>query len=95
MEEVLDECLVFLKKTYIPTAAGAGFLMNPRMCRVMLSDSEEGESYSIQFNVKNTDTLNYWMEHEGSALNHALVSRFGEKVVGFSTLLEEIDWEND
>jgi hypothetical protein len=40
--------------------------------------------------VKNIDTLNYWMEQEGNLLNKILVGKFGQSVVGFSTLLDEI-----
>lgn len=93
-KEVLAECVEFLKKNYIPQAASGGFLMEPRMSKVLDSAADTaGESYSIQFRVKNTDTLNYWMEHEGRALHRDLLSRFGQKIAGFSTLLEEIDWE--
>lgn len=95
-KEVVAECVEFLKKTYIPHATAGGFLMNPRMSRVLDSmGNTEGESYSIQFHVKNTDTLNYWLEHEGRTLHRDLLSRFGQKIAGFSTLLEEIDWEKE
>ena len=43
------------------------------------------------FNVKNVDTLNYWIEHEGQHISKRLVERFGDKVAGFTTVLEEID----
>jgi len=37
--------------------------------------------------------LNFWLQNEGNNLHRALVARFGHKIAGFSTLLEEIDWE--
>jgi len=43
--------------------------------------------------VKNIETLNYWLEKEGTALHRQLTDKFGQQVVGFSTLLEEIAWE--
>lgn len=89
--DVVEECLVFLKSTYIPAAASSGFLLKPRLCSIITGDEEEGKSYSLQFHVKNTDTLHYWMEQEGCKLQDKLVNRFGAKVTGFSTLLEEID----
>lgn len=81
----------FLKNEYIPAAVSSGSLSNPRLSKVLIADTEEGESYSLQFHVKNTETLNSWIETEGRMLHHALGMRFGTKVAGFSTLLEEID----
>jgi hypothetical protein len=49
-------------------------------------------NFSVQFHVKNVDTLNYWIETEGRLLHQDLVNRFGRKIAGFSTLLEEIEW---
>lgn len=94
-KEILSECTDFLKKVYIPVAAASGVLTQPRMSRVLSGANEEGESICIQFRVKNTGMLNFWLEREGSLLQEKMMSRFKEKAVGFSTLLEEIDWEND
>jgi hypothetical protein len=39
------------------------------------------------------DTLNFWLQNEGNLLQKDLVNRFGYKIAGFSTLLEELDWK--
>ena len=83
----------YLKKQYIPKAVESGFLQRPCLRRVMQAEEGEGISFSVQFHVKNVDTLNFWLQNEGNNLHRALVARFGHKIAGFSTLLEEIDWE--
>lgn len=90
-KEILEECLAFLREHYIPKAAKSGFLHSPRLMRVMNQGEDEGVSLSVQFHVKNVDTLNYWLQKEGAAIHKALTGRFGQRLVGFSTLLEEID----
>ncbi len=90
---ILEEGMTYLKEVYLPRASESGFLQNPLLRRI-LSEEEEGVSFSVQFHVKNVDTLNFWLENEGQILHQELVSRFGSKIVGFSTLLEEIDWKN-
>ncbi|MDD2437451.1 MAG: DUF4286 family protein [Massilibacteroides sp.] len=90
---IWDEGVTFLKEVYLPRASSSGFLLNPILRRVLSSDEEEGVSYSVQFHVKNVDTLNFWLENEGCALHQELAARFGTKIAGFSTLLEEIDWK--
>lgn len=91
--DILDECVEYLKKSYIPRAAASGFLMNPYLRRILKDEAEEAASFAVQFHAKNFETLEYWMQSEGKALQQDLLSRFGSKVVGFSTLLEEINWE--
>lgn len=90
-KEIHDECLDYLKTNYIPAATASGFLQSPLLLRVMHTAEEEGFSYSVQFRVKNADTLQYWLEKEGSALQGALVNRFGHQIAGFTTLLEEVE----
>lgn len=92
-EEIREECLRYLKKEYIPQASGSGFLRMPKLMRVMTAPEESGASYSLQFRVKNVETLQYWLEQEGTALQHTLTRRFGQKLAGFTTLLEEITLE--
>ena len=89
---VIEEGLVYLKTVYIPKASSGGFLLNPLLRRVIQNKEEEGVSFSVQFHVKNVDTLNHWLDIEGMTLQKELVKRFGHKVAGFTTLLEEIDW---
>ena len=92
-QQAIAECLDFLKKEFIPAAARSGFLQAPRLRHILPYEEGEGESYEVQFMVKNIETLNYWLEKEGAALHRQLTDKFGQQVVGFSTLLEEIAWE--
>jgi len=92
-KSVADEVIIYFKNIYMPQAAASGFLLSPRMRRIIMEDESEGVSYSIQFHVKNADTLNFWLESEGRAMQKSLVAKFGHNVNGFTTLLEEIDWE--
>lgn len=90
-DDVLDDYIRFMKETYISTAAGSGFLYEPRFCRIHAQHEESGSSYSLQFKVKNVDTLNHWFSTQGQELQEKLTERFGNKAMGFVTLLEEID----
>lgn len=91
--DIQEECLEHLKKIYIPKAIASGFLYNPYLRRILQNEETEGQNFSVQFHVKNVDTLNYWLQNEGAAIQQELISRFKTKVVGFTTLLEEIDLE--
>lgn len=91
--DITDDCLDYLKGTFIRQATASRVMQSPKIHRVLpneTSDSQSG-SYAIQFNVKNIDTLNYWIEHEGQHISKQLISRFGNKIAGFTTVLEEIE----
>ncbi len=94
-KEVADECLAYLRTIFIPDAIAGGFLRQACLRKVMQTRPEEGDSYAVQFHVKNVETLEHWLDREGKAIHDRLVQRFGNRVAGFTTLLEEIDWENE
>ena len=86
-----DNFIAWLKENYIPVALRRGELSQPQLCRVMTTEECEGSSLSLQFHVKDVETLSRWYDEAGVELSEALVARFGDKVVGFNTLLEVID----
>ncbi len=83
--------IAWLKKNYIPMALRREELSEPQLCRVITTGEESGSSLSLQFHVRDTEALSLWYEEVGVELAEALVSRFGDRVVGFNTLLEVID----
>lgn len=89
-DELCDDYIRFIKETYVIRAVNSGFLHEPRFARIHAQHEESGTSYSLQFKVKNVDTLNHWYATEGEALQKELTARFGNKALGFVTLLEEI-----
>ena len=91
--DIAEACLDYLKRCYLPQATQSGVMFSPKIHKILPYDdaSAQSDSYAIQFNVKNVDTLNYWIEHEGQGISKQLVEHFGNKVVGFTTVLEEID----
>ena len=92
VESGLEESFIaWLKETYIPSALRREALSRPQLCRVVPPEECEGSSFSLQFHVKDSDTLSAWYRETGAGLQEALVSRFAEQVAGFSTLLEVIE----
>lgn len=90
-DDVCDKYIRFMKEYYIVKAANSGFLHEPRFARIHAQHEESGSSYSLQFKVKNLDTLNHWYAAEGEALQKEITTHFGNRALGFVTILEEID----
>ena len=90
-ESVHLQAVGFLKSEYIPKALESGLMQFPRLTKIFTDGKEEGHSYSVQFSVADIEKLEQWNSQTGSALNTALIGRFFDKIVGFSTLLQEIE----
>jgi hypothetical protein len=90
---IWDESLAFLRQEYIPKAMADGKLQKPMLSRVMRTDENEGISVALQFHVADEETLSAWFDETGHELHHQLLRRFGNAMMGFSTLLEELDCE--
>ena len=90
-KKAAPEALDYLRDTYIPSVLISNQFSNPRLCRVLGSDDDEGENYSLQFEVESIEILEKWYAEKGRALHEALISRFGEQVAAFATLLQPID----
>lgn len=81
--------LIWLQEYYLPEVEKQGMLHAPRILRV-LSHRDDGESYSVQFEVEDSARLHRWHQEQGVKLNEELLKTFQDKVVGFPTLMEVI-----
>lgn len=83
--------IAYMKNTYIAEAVTDKLLTNARLCKIHSQELPEGQSYSVQFSFDSLDDLDNWDKNKGIKLNEELVNHFQDKIVGFSTLLEEIE----
>lgn len=89
-DAVQDEFIDFLKGYYVPLSLKSGLLSNATLSKIERQHEESGVSYALQFKTNGIDTLNKWVEETGEGLSLEMSRRFGTKVGGFVTLLEEI-----
>ncbi len=90
-DSVVNDYISYMKSFYIPEAQENGFLLFSCFARIQSQYEDSGVSFSLQFKVKNSDTLIYWQQNMGMELTGKLNGKFGNKVLSFSTVLEEID----
>ncbi len=83
--------VIWVHQVYMPRALEQGKMSKPKLLRVLSHKDEATECFSVQFNVESTADLHTWYTQSGSKLNEELVKMFGDRVVGFSTILEEIE----
>ncbi len=90
-DDIYEQYISYMKDIYITEAANSGFLFEPRFSRIHAQHEKGGTSFSLQFRVKNVDTLNHWFAVQGQELHNKLTTRFNNKAVGFVTLMDEIE----
>ncbi|BES63385.1 DUF4286 family protein [Dysgonomonas capnocytophagoides] len=89
-DSIHDECLIYLKERYIPKAIESKILEQPLLAKIEAQHEEHGVSYAMQFKTTDIDTLDSWAKTTGQELQQEMNNRFGSKIAGFVTLLEEI-----
>lgn len=83
--------VLFLKEHYIPKATESGLFTDPRLLLIRSQHNGEGINYSLQFTAKDMQAVDEWFQQVGDNLNRTLTVRFGNDVLGFVTLLDEVN----
>jgi len=82
--------VIWVQETMLPAIEKDGLLSQPRLMRILNHHDEETECFSLQFAVPDSATLHKWYVQQGQQLGEELKRTFEGRIVGFSTLMEEI-----
>ncbi len=85
-EEAHDEWLAWMKETHIPDVMNTGMFISNRMLEVMV-DGENGRTYSIQYEVKDMETVMLYQQVYAPKLQQEHKDKFEGKFVAFRTML--------
>lgn len=91
-KEVHQDWLKWMKEVHIPDVLATGMFIDNRLCQVMV-DEEQGITYSIQYRVKDLDTLKLYQQMYAPKLQAEHMNRYRDKFVAFRTILR-IDHED-
>ena len=91
-EAINPSFLAYMRETYIAKAKNDKDLSNAKLYKIHSHRVEEGYSYSVQLTFNTLDELENWDKTKGRELNEDLLKNFEDKIAGFSTLLEEIEF---
>ncbi len=85
-ESAHDEWLAWMKETHIPDVMETGLFLGNRILEVMVEE-ENSRTYSIQYEVKDMETLQLYQEVYALKLQAEHTEKFKDKFVGFRTIL--------
>ena len=87
-DSVHDDWLVWMKETHIPDMLATGKFIAAKMRKILVDEDMGGTSYSIQYSVKNRQTLEKYYAEDAKRLRKDAVKRFPDKFVAFRTEME-------
>src|SRR5665647_2838024 len=83
-----DEWLVWMKEVYIPGMMATGMFSGSQFVRLLHVDETEGPTYAIQYYTHSMDHYNLYMERYSALQGREEASKWGNKLVSFSTIME-------
>jgi len=87
---VSGDFIDWMRNYYVPRAVESGMVEKPRLMRLM-GHKEGGACYALQLQAATLSDLQRWNQAVGKVLHEKLSKRFGDKVAGFTTFMENID----
>lgn len=87
---IADDFLHWVREVYFPAAINSGLLSEPVLARILIQVQEDAEGYAVQLKAADVDTAARWHDSEGDRLRRELTARFGERLVFFTTYMEEL-----
>lgn len=81
-----DEWLRWMKEKHIPDVMSTGLFGQSRILEVMVEE-EQGRTYTVQYTVRDRETLQLYMEVYAPKLQAGHKEKFGDEFAAFRSLL--------
>lgn len=90
---IAKEWLQWMKDEHIPEVVGTGCFSEARMFQLAEVDEVEGPTYAVQFSAANKADYDLYLQKHANILREKTAKRWGDKVIGFRSLLKIIPLE--
>lgn len=88
-ESIHDEWLQWMKEVHVPQVMQTGLFAESKMLR-LLHEENNGITYAIQYRCPSLTHYGRYLNEFAPALQAETAKRYGDKVLAFRTLLEEV-----
>lgn len=86
-EPIVAAWLQYMREEHIPDVMATGLFIKHQLVRVMVEE-EQGQTYSVQYYVKDLETLKLYQEVFAPKLQAEHSAKFEGQFVAFRTVLE-------
>tara|TARA_B100000963_G_C22430549_1_gene581939 strand:+ start:467 stop:772 length:306 start_codon:yes stop_codon:yes gene_type:complete len=89
--QIESEWLEWMKKVCIVEILKTKYFSEHRIFRLFNEHPDtSGTTYAVQFTAMNITDVQKYLTNQGAVLQNKLIAKFGQKVLLFMTLLEEV-----
>src|SRR5690554_236057 len=81
----------WMKEVHIPEVMATGLFEESKFFKLLLEVEEGGINYSTQYFTASLENFHNYQEHFAAGIHEKLKEKFGEQLVFFGSLLEQID----
>jgi len=90
-DHIKEEWLSWMRSEHLPEVMATGKFISFRMFQIDPHDKDDtGTSYSIQYTAESRQDYLDYSENFGPALKSKTVKKYGDKVMAFRTIMEEL-----
>jgi hypothetical protein len=90
-DAIHDEWLVWMKTKHLPDVMQTGMFVEYKMAKLLTRQEDEtGITYIIQYYAKTMQDYETYVAEYAPALKAETAKRYGDKILAFRTLMEEI-----
>ena len=89
-DSAIADWLKWIPEHLIPFMLKFKPFSNPQVAKILSNQEQEGTSFSVQFHIRDMETLSIWNEKYGLVFQENCAQRFGNEVIFFTTVLEII-----
>ena len=87
-ESIAEAWLKWLKEEHIPDVMQSGCFTDTRVLRLLETDDTEGPTYTIQYSAESKGLYNMYIEKFAVALRDKSFQKWGDKFIGFRSVME-------
>ncbi len=89
--EIESEWLEWMKNEHLPQVMATNKFNSYKIFKLLTEvDGNEGVNYAVQYFCDSIDTYNDYAQNYAPALKAKTAAKYGEKVLAFRTLLQEM-----
>lgn len=88
--EIATDWITWMKTEHIPALLETGLFYDYRMVKVLSHDDAETFSFAVQYFSRSMTDIEEYVKKFAPALRDDVQKRYGDRVVSYRTLLEEL-----
>ena len=86
-----EEWLLWMKQEHIPEVLNTGFFFKSQVLRLLEVDEDDGPTYAVQYFASSTEDYHKYLEQHAPDLRSKAITRWGNQLISFRSLMEVIN----